>query len=71
MFISETRLKAVADLLSSLQDSVSRGDKFTLKSNSVNENWVLVSANGATKTFPGVCFLIPPPDPDSVDKVDT
>uniref|UniRef100_A0A3P9L8L1 Envoplakin n=1 Tax=Oryzias latipes TaxID=8090 RepID=A0A3P9L8L1_ORYLA len=53
------------------KDSVSRGDKFTLKSNSVNENWVLVSANGATKTFPGVCFLIPPPDPDSVDKVDT
>ncbi|XP_024145405.1 envoplakin a [Oryzias melastigma] len=52
------------------KDSVSRGEKFALKSNSDKEKWVVVSADGATKTFPGVCFLIPPPDPDSIDSVD-
>ncbi|KAM4604332.1 envoplakin a [Polymixia lowei] len=50
--------------------SLSRGDKFTLKSNSDTENWDVVSSNGATQTFPGVCFLVPPPDPDAIDKVD-
>ncbi|XP_058496226.1 envoplakin a [Solea solea] len=51
------------------RDSLSRGEKLTLKSNS-DENWNFISTNGATKTFPGVCFQIPPPDPDAIDKVD-
>ncbi|XP_070770595.1 envoplakin a [Enoplosus armatus] len=50
--------------------SLSRGDKFTLKSNSDIENWDVISTDGATKTFPGVCFQIPPPDPEAIDKVD-
>ncbi|XP_028260646.1 envoplakin a [Parambassis ranga] len=50
--------------------SLSRGEKFTLKSNSHNENWDITSTNGATKTFPAVCFQIPPPDPEAIDKVD-
>ncbi|XP_023119453.1 envoplakin a [Amphiprion ocellaris] len=52
------------------KDSLKRGDKFTLKSNSDNENWDVISTDGATRTFPGVCFHIPPPDPDAIDKVD-
>ncbi|XP_049425847.1 envoplakin a [Epinephelus fuscoguttatus] len=51
------------------KDSLERGEKFTLKSNS-DENWDVTSTNGATKTFPGVCFQIPPPDPEAIDKVD-
>ncbi|XP_044199876.1 envoplakin a [Thunnus albacares] len=50
--------------------SLSRGEKFTLKSNSDSENWDVISTDGATKTFPGVCFQIPPPDPEAIDKVD-
>ncbi|XP_029293558.1 envoplakin a [Cottoperca gobio] len=51
------------------KDSLERGDKFTLKSNS-DENWDITSTDGARKTFPGVCFQIPPPDPEAIDKVD-
>ncbi|KAM9362640.1 envoplakin-like [Symphorus nematophorus] len=50
--------------------SVSRGEKFTLNSNSDPRNWSVISTDGATKTFPGVCFQIPPPDPEAIDKVD-
>ncbi|XP_076871991.1 envoplakin a [Brachyhypopomus gauderio] len=50
--------------------SISRGDKLTLKSNSNNANWDVQSTNGTTKTIPGVCFLIPPPDPEAINKVD-
>ncbi|XP_074486683.1 envoplakin a [Sebastes fasciatus] len=49
--------------------SLERGEKFTLKSNS-DDNWNIISTDGATKTFPGVCFQIPPPDPEAIDKVD-
>ncbi|XP_044046418.1 envoplakin a [Siniperca chuatsi] len=50
--------------------SLSRGDKFTLKSNSDIKNWDVISTDGATKTIPGVCFQISPPDPEAIDKVD-
>uniref|UniRef100_A0A8K9WWJ2 Envoplakin a n=1 Tax=Oncorhynchus mykiss TaxID=8022 RepID=A0A8K9WWJ2_ONCMY len=49
---------------------LTRGDKFTLKSNSDVENWDVLTSGGATKTFPGVCFLIPPPDPEAIATVD-
>ncbi|XP_035602685.2 envoplakin-like [Oncorhynchus keta] len=49
---------------------LTRGDKFTLKSNSDVENWDVLTSGGATKTFPGVCFLIPPPDPEATATVD-
>ncbi|XP_071360626.1 envoplakin a [Trachinotus anak] len=51
------------------KDSLSRGQKLTLKSNS-DENWDVVSTDGVTKTFPGVCFQIPPPDSEAIDNVD-
>ncbi|CAN9510158.1 unnamed protein product [Ophioblennius macclurei] len=46
-----------------------RGEKFSLRSNS-GENWDVVTSNGVTKRFPGVCFQIPPPDSDAIDRVD-
>ncbi|CAB1344901.1 unnamed protein product [Coregonus sp. 'balchen'] len=49
---------------------LTRGDKFTLKSNSDVENWDVLNSSGATKSFPGVCFLIPPPDPEAIATVD-
>ncbi|KAJ0050675.1 hypothetical protein NL108_005058 [Boleophthalmus pectinirostris] len=49
--------------------SLSRGEKFTLKS-ITDENWKIISTGGATHTVPGVCFQIPPPDPEAIDKVD-
>ncbi|KAM7394027.1 hypothetical protein PAMP_020854 [Pampus punctatissimus] len=52
------------------EESLSRGEKLTLKSNSDTENWDIISTDGTTKTFPGVCFQIPPPDPEAIDKVD-
>nr|XP_015809808.2 envoplakin a [Nothobranchius furzeri]XP_054607682.1 envoplakin a [Nothobranchius furzeri] len=50
--------------------SLSRGDRYTLKSNYNTENWEVVSPKGVTQTLPGVCFQIPPPDPEAIDKVD-
>ncbi|KAI3353015.1 hypothetical protein L3Q82_019597, partial [Scortum barcoo] len=50
--------------------SLSRGEKLTLKSNSDSKNWDVISTDGATKSFPGACFQIPPPDPEAIDKVD-
>ncbi|XP_010887719.3 envoplakin a [Esox lucius] len=49
---------------------ISRGDKFSLKSNSNVENWEVLTSSGAPSTFPGVCFQIPPPDPESISIID-
>ncbi|TNN69510.1 Envoplakin [Liparis tanakae] len=51
------------------KDSLERGEKFTLRAKS-DENWAITSNDGETKTFPGVCFQIPPPDTEAIDKVD-
>lgn len=53
-----------------VQGSLSRGEKFTLKSISDVDKWKIMSPDGSTKTYPGVCFLIPPPDSEAVRKVD-
>ncbi|XP_065134317.1 envoplakin [Paramisgurnus dabryanus] len=53
------------------KDSVKRGDKFTLASDPREENWEVKTSTGRTKTMPGVCFLIPPPDPAAIDTVDS
>ncbi|XP_061534705.1 envoplakin a [Phycodurus eques] len=50
--------------------ALSRGEKCALKSNSDNENWDVITNKGVTNTFPGVCFVIPPPDPEAINKVD-
>uniref|UniRef100_A0A672HTY2 Uncharacterized protein n=1 Tax=Salarias fasciatus TaxID=181472 RepID=A0A672HTY2_SALFA len=51
------------------EGALTRGEKFSLRSNS-GDNWDVVASNGTTKSFPGVCFQIPPPDPEAIDTVD-
>lgn len=53
-----------------VQGSLSRGEKLTLKSISDVDKWNIMSPDGSTKTFPGVCFLVPPPDSEATSKVD-
>ncbi|KFO88871.1 Envoplakin, partial [Buceros rhinoceros silvestris] len=48
---------------------LSRGDKYTLKDNSNPEMWVVQSSTGVVQEAPSACFSIPPPDPESIDKV--
>lgn len=60
----------VLTVFSSCQAEVTRGEKFILKDNTDNENWVVQANNGVTKSLPGVCFNIPPPDPEAIDKLD-
>ncbi|XP_043097600.1 envoplakin a [Puntigrus tetrazona] len=50
--------------------SLNRGELFNLKSNTDNDNWEVQSNDGTIKKFPGVCFMIPPPDPDAINRVD-
>ncbi|KAJ6660438.1 hypothetical protein lerEdw1_017862 [Lerista edwardsae] len=45
------------------------GEKYTLKDNSNNENWVVHNTNRETKIAPAVCFSIPPPDLEAMDRV--
>lgn len=52
------------------QDMVRRGETLNLKSNGDNKNWVLQTSTGKTRTLPGACFMIPPPDSEAVAKVD-
>ncbi|XP_049577702.1 envoplakin a [Syngnathus scovelli] len=62
-------LESLCDWESS-KGPLSRGEKCTLKSNPENENWDVITNKGVTNTFPGVCFVIPPPDPEAINKVD-
>ncbi|KFQ38154.1 Envoplakin, partial [Mesitornis unicolor] len=48
---------------------LTRGDKYTLKDNSNPEMWVVQSSTGVVQEAPSACFFIPPPDPESIDKV--
>ncbi|XP_035037145.1 envoplakin [Hippoglossus stenolepis] len=51
------------------EDTVRRGDQLILKSNSDNKDWKLQTSSGRIKTLPGACFMIPPPDAESLEKV--
>uniref|UniRef100_A0A8C3CQW4 Envoplakin n=1 Tax=Cairina moschata TaxID=8855 RepID=A0A8C3CQW4_CAIMO len=48
---------------------LTRGDKYILKDNSNPEMWVVQSSTGVVQEAPAACFSIPPPDPESIDKV--
>lgn len=52
------------------QESLSRGQKLSLKSNADPEDWDIICPDGSTQSFPAVCFQIPPHDPGAIDKVD-
>ncbi|XP_029996280.1 envoplakin-like [Sphaeramia orbicularis] len=51
------------------EDSLRHGETLLLKSNSDNQRWELQNSQGRTKTLPGVCFMIPPPDDEALEKV--
>eukprot|EP00063_Salmo_salar_P074208 XP_014049043.1 PREDICTED: envoplakin-like [Salmo salar] len=53
------------------EDSVSQAEKLMLKSNLDNENWEVQTSTGKTKTLPGACFLVPPPDTEALEKVES
>ncbi|XP_007437687.1 envoplakin [Python bivittatus] len=46
-----------------------RGEKYTLNDNSNQENWVVQNAKEESKIAPAVCFSIPPPDLEAIDRV--
>uniref|UniRef100_A0A3B4CHT7 Desmoplakin SH3 domain-containing protein n=1 Tax=Pygocentrus nattereri TaxID=42514 RepID=A0A3B4CHT7_PYGNA len=51
--------------------SVKRGDTLNLVSSPIEENWKVQNSYGDTKVIPGVCFLIPPPDSDAIERVES
>ncbi|XP_031726665.1 envoplakin-like [Anarrhichthys ocellatus] len=53
------------------RDTVRRGEALSLKSNSDNRNWEFQSSSGKTRTLPGVCFMVPPPDAEALEKVNS
>ncbi|KAI3360147.1 hypothetical protein L3Q82_014464, partial [Scortum barcoo] len=53
------------------ENTVMPGEKLNLKSNSDNSNWVLQTNSGKTRTLPGTCFIIPPPDAEALEKVNS
>uniref|UniRef100_A0A7N6BLL2 Desmoplakin SH3 domain-containing protein n=1 Tax=Anabas testudineus TaxID=64144 RepID=A0A7N6BLL2_ANATE len=66
---NEQRLAALRELSS--KDSVSRGETLTLKSNSDSRDWKLQTSSGKMKTLPGACFMIPPPDAEALETVNS
>ncbi|KAM9346768.1 envoplakin [Symphorus nematophorus] len=53
------------------EDTVRRGETLNLKSNSNNKNWELQTSSGKTRTLPGACFMVPPPDAEALEKVNS
>uniref|UniRef100_A0A8C5JWZ6 Periplakin n=1 Tax=Junco hyemalis TaxID=40217 RepID=A0A8C5JWZ6_JUNHY len=47
------------------QGQISRGAHYTLHSNS-GDLWEVADSAGDTISAPGVCFMIPPPDPEAI-----
>ncbi|XP_033501046.2 envoplakin b [Epinephelus lanceolatus] len=52
-------------------DTVRRGEVLNLKSNADNKNWELQTNSGRIRTLPGACFMVPPPDAEALDKVNS
>ncbi|XP_056256846.1 envoplakin [Seriola aureovittata] len=53
------------------EGTVRRGEKLTLKSNSDNKDWELQNSGGKIVTLPGACFMVPPPDAEALEKVNS
>lgn len=51
------------------QHEISRGEKLILQNNADPENWVVMNNVKETKSAPGVCFNIPPTDPEATARV--
>ncbi|XP_029365431.1 envoplakin [Echeneis naucrates] len=53
------------------EDALSRGEKLTLKSNCDDKDWEVQTSGGKVKTLPGACFMVPPPDAEAQEKVNS
>uniref|UniRef100_A0A671TZQ2 Envoplakin-like n=1 Tax=Sparus aurata TaxID=8175 RepID=A0A671TZQ2_SPAAU len=53
------------------EDIVRRGEALNLKSNSKINDWELQDSRGKIRTLPGACFMVPPPDAEALEKVDS
>ncbi|KAK7167938.1 hypothetical protein R3I94_002106 [Phoxinus phoxinus] len=51
------------------EGSILRGERYTLLKNN-GPKWDVKDANGRTMSAPGVCFIIPPTDPEAVGVAD-
>ncbi|XP_038632590.1 envoplakin a [Scyliorhinus canicula] len=51
------------------QNEISRGEKLMLQNNADAENWEVVNNVKKTIRVPGVCFNIPPTDPEAIARV--
>uniref|UniRef100_A0A3Q3Q455 Uncharacterized protein n=1 Tax=Monopterus albus TaxID=43700 RepID=A0A3Q3Q455_MONAL len=70
--LQPTKLTTVVSVCDWTEEEVGgaqRGDTLILKSNSDNNNWKLQTSSGKITTFPGACFMIPPPDAEALEKV--
>uniref|UniRef100_A0A3Q3WJ83 Envoplakin b n=1 Tax=Mola mola TaxID=94237 RepID=A0A3Q3WJ83_MOLML len=52
------------------EEMVRHGEKMKVMSNADFKNWELQTIGGKTRTLPGACFMIPPPDPEAMETVD-
>ncbi|XP_039596858.1 envoplakin a [Polypterus senegalus] len=52
------------------KDFITRGERYNLKDNRDNDNWVVQDVDGVSKTLPGVCFQVLPPDPEATSRLD-
>ncbi|XP_053308872.1 envoplakin [Spea bombifrons] len=48
---------------------LNKGETYTLKDNSKRESWVVQNSKGEAKGAPATCFVIPPPDLESIERV--
>lgn len=55
--------------LSPYQGQISRGAHYTLQKNS-GDIWEVADSSGEKISAPGVCFMIPPPDPEAIALAD-
>uniref|UniRef100_A0A4W3GW75 Envoplakin a n=1 Tax=Callorhinchus milii TaxID=7868 RepID=A0A4W3GW75_CALMI len=62
-------VSALCDWGDDPKSEINRGEKLVLRNNNDNDNWVVATNNGQTKKAPGVCFSIPPPDPEALAQV--
>uniref|UniRef100_A0A4W3GFJ2 Envoplakin a n=1 Tax=Callorhinchus milii TaxID=7868 RepID=A0A4W3GFJ2_CALMI len=62
-------VSALCDWGDDPKSEINRGEKLVLRNNNDNDNWVVATNNGQTKKAPGVCFSIPPPDPEALAQI--
>uniref|UniRef100_A0A3Q3WJ91 Uncharacterized protein n=1 Tax=Mola mola TaxID=94237 RepID=A0A3Q3WJ91_MOLML len=68
--LQPTKLTTGVALCDWMDTEVGHGEKMKVMSNADFKNWELQTIGGKTRTLPGACFMIPPPDPEAMETVD-